>query len=123
MKAYSKHWSLVAISLALLAPSLRAEFLYVVNAPDLPNSGNSISAYRIAENGALTSVTGSPFPAGSYPISVAVDSVAGFVYVANALDNNVSAYRIRENGALTVAGSPFPAGGEPDSVAFSPGKR
>jgi hypothetical protein len=49
-----------------------------------------------------------PFPAGASPISVAVDLLGRFVYVAN---NNVSAYRIGENGAFTaIPGSPFPAG-------------
>jgi hypothetical protein len=49
MKACFKLWSVVAVGLALLAPSLRAEFVYVANAND-----NNVSAYRI----------GDPFPGG-----------------------------------------------------------
>jgi len=46
---------------------LRAEFVYVANAGD-----NTVSAYSIGANGALTPVPGSPFAAGIEPISVAV---------------------------------------------------
>jgi 6-phosphogluconolactonase len=67
MRARIKLWSALAIGFALLAGSLRAEFVYVANF-----FSNNISAYRIGENGALTAVAGSPFPAGSRPISVAV---------------------------------------------------
>ena len=106
MRACFKLWSVVAVGLAVLSASLRAEFVYVANA-----GSNNVSAYRIAESGALTPVAGSPFPAGSDPRSLAVDLFGLFVYVANAASNNVSAYSIGPNGALTpVAGSPFPAG-------------
>ena len=66
MKACFKLWSVVAVGLALLPASLRAEFVYVANF-----LSNNVSAYRIGENGALTPVAGSPFPAGNEPISVA----------------------------------------------------
>ena len=113
MRACFKLWSVVAVGLAFLPASLRAEFVYVANA-----GSNNVSAYRIAENGALTPVAGSPFPAGSDPRSLAVDLFGLFVYVANAASNNVSAYSIGPNGALTpVAGSPFPAGSDPRSLA------
>src|SRR5260221_11595895 len=60
----------VLVGFALLAGSLRAEFVYVANAD------GSISAYRIGEEGTLTPVAGSPFPAGrSFPASVTADFV------------------------------------------------
>jgi 6-phosphogluconolactonase len=91
-------------------------FLYVAN-----YASANVSAFRVGENGALKPVPGSPFAAGSNPISVAVALSGRFAYVANDLSNNVSAYRIGENGVLTpVPGSPFPAGFEPDSVAVAP---
>ena len=89
MRACFKLWSVVAVGLAFLSASLRAEFVYVANA-----GSNNVSAYRIAENGALTPVAGSPFPAGSDPRCLAVDLFGLFVYVANAASNNVSAYSI-----------------------------
>ena len=69
-------------------------------------------------NGALTPVPGSPFAAGSGPVSVAVDPTGKFAYVANVDGSNVSAYSIGANGALTpVPGSPFAARVNPISVA------
>ena len=92
------------------------KFAYVANA-----NSNNVSAYSIGANGALTPVPGSPFAAGTCPISVAVDPTGKFAYVANADTNNVSAYSIGANGALTpVPGSPFAAGSFPSSVAVDP---
>ena len=67
MRACFKLWSVVAVGLAFLSASLRAEFVYVANA-----GSSTVSAYRIdPTSGALTSVPGSPFPAGTGPNSVA----------------------------------------------------
>jgi 6-phosphogluconolactonase len=121
LKSYTRRFiAIVGISFGLLGGSLRAEFLHVASSPEI-NSGNTVSAYRIGENGVLTAVAGSPFPASNAPDSAAVDLLGRFVYVANG-DGTVSAYRIGENGALKpVAGSPFLAGAintcNPDSVA------
>jgi 6-phosphogluconolactonase len=49
-----------------VAVDLLGRFAYV------PNSfNNNVSAYRIGDNGALTPVAGSPFAAGTFPVSVA----------------------------------------------------
>jgi hypothetical protein len=63
MKACFKHWWMVAIGLALLPASLRAEFVYVVDF-----HFNDISAYRIAANGALTFV--GDFPTGGVALPI-----------------------------------------------------
>lgn len=97
------------------------KFAYIAN-----SSANSISAYAInAATGALTPVTGSPFAAGTLPISVATDPLGRFVYVANQSSGNISAYTINtRTGALTaVAGSPFLTGMTPRSVAVDPSGR
>src|SRR5260370_4074690 len=94
------------------------KFAYVAN----ENSSN-VSAYAIDRTtGALTSVPGSPFAAGSLPFSVAVDPSGNFAYVANFASNNVSAYTIdRTTGALSpVPGSPFAATTNPFSVSADP---
>jgi 6-phosphogluconolactonase len=110
-------FSMLAIGLVCLAAPLRAQFAYVVN----ESSPGSVSAYRIGTNGALTPVAGSPFAAGNFPVTVAVDPAGKFAYVTNGGDNNVSAYRIGANGALTpVAGSPFATGNFPVTVAVDP---
>ena len=82
-------FSMLAIGFVWLAPPLRAQFAYVANSGD-----NTVSAYSIGANGALTPVPGSPFAAGSEPVSVAVDPTGKFAYVANPSGNNVSAYSI-----------------------------
>jgi 6-phosphogluconolactonase (cycloisomerase 2 family) len=117
LKSYTRQFvAIVGISFALMAGSLQAEFAYVAN-----DGSNNISAYHIAENGALTPVAGSPFIAGSAPRSVAVDLLGRFVYVANFSSSDISAYRIAPNGALTaVSGSPFTGVGYPASVAVRP---
>src|SRR5260221_1769752 len=109
-------FSTLAMGFVWLAAPLRAQFAYVAT-----SESNNVSAYSIGANGALTPVPGSPFAAGNFPASVAVDPTAKFAYVTNASSNNVSAYSIGANGALTpVPGSPFAAGIDPDSVAVDP---
>jgi DNA-binding beta-propeller fold protein YncE len=109
-------FSTLAIGCVWLAAPLRAQFAYVAN-----DDSNNASAYSIGANGALVPVPGSPFKAGSFPISVAVDPTGKFAYVANYDNNTVSAYSIAANGALTpVPGSPFTAGPHPVSVAITP---
>jgi 6-phosphogluconolactonase len=71
-------------------------------------------AYNSA-SGKLTSVPGSPFPAGSTPAQTVQAGLQGqFLYVSNNNDSagGISAYTIDFNtGALTpIAGSPFPTG-------------
>jgi 6-phosphogluconolactonase len=102
------------------------KFAYVVNF--LGGSGR-VSGYTInPSTGALTAITGAPFPAaGDVSNSVAVDPSGKFAYVVNASDtqasfNNVSGYTMNpSSGALTaIAGSPFAAGTIPHSVAVDP---
>jgi len=84
---------------------------------------NNISAFTINENGttltgALAAMSGSPFPAGSSPVSMVVDPVGKFIYVASQGDGTVSAYAgDPAKGSLTpIAGSPFAAGRGPSAV-------
>jgi 6-phosphogluconolactonase (cycloisomerase 2 family) len=97
------------------------KFAYVANTDNV-NPSSGVSAYTIdPTTGALTAISGSPFPAALDPISVAVDPTAKFAYVANFVSFNVSAYTIDPNtGALTaISGSPFAAGSYPHSVAVA----
>lgn len=93
------------------------KFAYIANA-----ASNSISAYSINGNtGALTAVSGSPFPAGNTPYSAAVDPSAKFLFVANHVSNNISAYTITMSGALSALnGAPLAAGSAPSSVILDP---
>ena len=105
----------------------KGKFVYVTNAGCYSYKG-CVSTYVInASSGALTQVKGSPFPAGHFPYSVAIDPTGKFAYVANHGSmsygpGNVSAYAINaRTGALTqVHGSPFKAGDYPQDVAIDP---
>jgi len=84
---------------------------------------SNVQAFTINENGttltgALTVMSGSPFPGGSSPVSMAVDPVGNFIHVANQGDGTVSAYSgDPARGSLTpIAGSPFAAGRGPSAV-------
>ncbi len=120
-KAFSAGGLVVLLVLAFAGQAFgqkKPKFAYVAN--DV--SGN-VSAYTInSSTGALSPVLGSPFGAGTGPVSVAVDPSGKFAYVANESSANVSAYTINSTtGALSpVTGSPFAAGSFPFSVAVDP---
>lgn len=87
--------------------------LYVVNDTS-PN--NSITAYDVAANGALSELAGSPFATGGdsnfnhHPDAIA--SCGDFIYAANNQSGNIAGFSVDGAGALTaVAGSPFAFGG------------
>ena len=70
-----------------------------------------VSAFKISA-GALTKVTGSPFPvviSGSpQPSFVAVDTSNTFLYVANSGTRDITGFTIKPDGTLTpLAASPF----------------
>jgi len=92
-------------------------FVYVAN-----SGSNTVSAY-VADSlrGSMTAVTGSPFPTGRGPASVAIDGYSHFVYLANQADGTISAFSIDRTsaapGALSaVPGSPFAAGHSPTAI-------
>jgi len=63
----------------------------------------SVSAYAIDKTitfGALNTITGSPFTAGTYPNTVTIDSTGAFAYVSNVMSGTVSVYTIGSGGAL-----------------------
>jgi 6-phosphogluconolactonase len=81
----------------------KGNFLYIANF-----GSNNIAAFTIcdinclAADGSLTPVTGSPFPAGLGPVSLAADPAGKFLYVVDEGANQVSEYRVSTaTGALT----------------------
>jgi 6-phosphogluconolactonase len=105
---------ITAVAAVSLAALQAAEFVYVAN-----NVSNDVSGFSVGATGALVPI--GTVPAGSGPISVAVDPGGKFVYVANQNSNTISAYIIGATGVLTpVSGSPFAAGASPDSLAVDP---
>lgn len=94
------------------------------------NTGtNNLSVFSLdSTTGALTAVSGSPFPGGSQPGPVAIDPSPGafpaapakFVFVADSGDNTLSTYTIDSAGSLTHVGTPIPLGGSPQHIAVDP---
>jgi len=77
-----------------------------------------LAVYRIASNGTLTPVSGSPFSTGgSFPWGVSLDAQGQFIYVTNFASDTLAGFRINRNGTLThTPGSPYPTGGSPIDV-------
>jgi 6-phosphogluconolactonase len=69
-----------------------------------------LAEYTIGTNGALTSVTGSPFAAGAQPLSVALDPSNTYAYVANGTDATISGYTVGNGIGVPLAGSPYASG-------------
>jgi 6-phosphogluconolactonase (cycloisomerase 2 family) len=91
-----------------------ASFAFVANT----GSGN-VSALAVSTTGGLSSVPGSPFPAGAGAEFMALDSMHKFLYVSNQNSSTLSAFSINTStGVLTaVPGSPFATGSAPHGVA------
>ena len=91
------------------------KFVYAVDV-----NNDEITALSLdASTGALTPISGSPFPTNSQnPNAAAIDPAGHYLFVTNGNGASVSVFAIDSNtGALTqVAGSPFPAGNIPESV-------
>jgi uncharacterized repeat protein (TIGR01451 family) len=106
----------------------QGQFVYVNNNDVGPNT---VSAFSVGANFALTPVAGSPFLTGGIGGSgglfaaqrAEVCAMGDFLYVTNQASSNISVLAINPaTGALTpVAGSPFPVPGSGDiSVACTP---
>jgi 6-phosphogluconolactonase (cycloisomerase 2 family) len=107
-------------------------FLYVANAGA---DSNNISAYAICDSvvnscanpsspdGTLTPVTGSPFPAGLGPVSIAFDPGFNFAYVVDKGSNTISQYSYGPGDGVLTPLSPgtISTGVTPTSIAILPG--
>lgn len=83
-----------------------ARYAYVAN-----GGSNEISGYAINnQTGVLSSISGSPFPAGADPEALTIHPSGKFAYASNAGDDTISEYTIdSRTGALAaISGSPLP---------------
>jgi 6-phosphogluconolactonase len=111
---------LILVGASFVTVDPRGRFAYVALLPGIA-PGGTIWGYTIDRiTGALTPISGSPFPGepGGAPAAIAVDPSGRFAYAANDT-GSVSGYAINsDTGALTaVPGSPFPAGLLPSCIA------
>jgi 6-phosphogluconolactonase len=106
-----------------VAVDASGNYVYVPNTADV-----TISAFKFdAAGGALSGVTGSPFPSGGNgningPLGITTSSTGSFVYLCNA-SNDISVFSINSaSGALSaISGSPLPDGGNgPSAIVFVP---
>ena len=98
------------------------KFLYVAMVGTV-NANNVVSAFSIdPTTGVLTSVAGSPFPAGQGPLRVSSDPAGKLLFTANLHDDTITAFTINaSSGALTqVAGSPLPTHSAPFDIVVDP---
>jgi len=96
----------------LLAQSSSQQYVYA-NVPGTPPVTSSIPAFaKSGQTGALSSVTGSPFPDRLEGGRMAVDALGRFLFVLNPTTDGISMFQINSStGALTeVPTSPFAAG-------------
>ncbi len=91
-----------------------AAFLYIARS----GTGGGLAVYSIGSAGILTLVKGSPFAAGSQPLSVALNSTGKFAYVANGTDATISAYSLASGVATPLTGSPYASGATVSSLAL-----
>src|SRR4051812_12579219 len=114
-RTYIKGLLLSPLFIALFTISIYAQgnFVYVNNGA----SHNSVSAFSVAANGALTQIPGSPFATGGNAAGfgffasnrITATIVRNFLFVANDASSNVTVFSINTTtGTLTtVPGSPF----------------
>lgn len=102
---------------ASFAVEPRGKFVYLAE-----GIANSVSAYGLGRNGALTPLGPNYFFfTGDYASAVTVGPTSEFVYVTNAGTDNLSVFRIDSNGDLTPGpGSPFQTEGNARGVAVDP---
>jgi 6-phosphogluconolactonase len=107
-----------------IAGDSTGSYLYVTDVAGADVLGYSIASSSAANPGALTTLSGSPFPAGNQPSAIVVDPAYPYAYVVNAEDATIQAYSIA-NGELTnLGGSSTPVsygtGSQPVAVGIDP---
>jgi 6-phosphogluconolactonase len=99
--------------------------LFVSNAHDGPGNG-TVSAFKVASNGALTSIGASPFAdLQTAPCWVEISHDGRYLFTVNTASNSISRYAITPGGSLTLLGSTpidVPAAGAEDARLGPDGK-
>ncbi len=103
-----------------IAISPDGQHLYVAT-----RATNTVNAYDIGANGALSEISGSPFATdGTNGKAIAITPDGQHLYVANNVTNTVSGFNVAADGSLTlIPSSPYPTGGveaDLESIAITP---
>ena len=95
-------------------------YLYIARS----GTNGGVAVYSIGSGGSLTSVTGSPFAAGSGTFSVVLDSTGTYAYATNRTDGTISGYTIVPSTTLLglsltqLSGSPYTSGAGVQSIGI-----
>jgi 6-phosphogluconolactonase (cycloisomerase 2 family) len=84
----------------------------------------NVRAYSVdPDSGALTTISGSPFPSPASPVSLDVDSTGKYLYVANAQSNQLTTYLIDhgDSSLSQLPASPSNVGANPTLVTTDEG--
>ena len=85
--------------------------LYVSNAHGGAGNG-SVSAFNVAHNGVLTSISDSPYPDGrTAPCWVEISHDGKYLFTVNTGSTDISSYKIQKDGSLSLlSDTPFTSG-------------
>ena len=84
---------------------------------------SNLNVAGIATTGTLTTITGSPYLAGSQPVAMTTTPDGKFIYVVNSNSVNVSQFAIAADGTLTQPAPPVATGSLPTAIAIDPSER
>jgi 6-phosphogluconolactonase (cycloisomerase 2 family) len=101
-----------------IASDAKSAFVYVTDSVRGNVLGYSVSA-TTGTAGALTALSGSPYPAGNDPTGVVVDPSYAYAYVSNSTDATVTAYSMSSTGVLTRINS-YATGLQPVAIGIDP---
>ena len=85
----------------------------------LPTVGY-IFGFAVGSGGALTPLSGSPYPAGAQPSAIASDPTSTYVYVTDLPSANILGYNAAAGSLTPLSGSPFPTGAQPAGIVVDP---
>jgi DNA-binding beta-propeller fold protein YncE len=87
--------------------------------PSCPNQG-TISGFSVSSSGALTTIAGSPFAAGTTPTGIAVDQTSRFLYTTDSVQNQLIVYTINAGALVPNVNGPFSTGIFPVNLVVDP---
>lgn len=96
-------------------PTPDGRFVYISN-----ELSHSVSGYRVAEDGSLGELPGSPFPSGRLPHVIAITPDSRHVYVPNLGSTFVSCYEIEAEGRLRELAPAHFGDAKPEAAVSSP---
>jgi 6-phosphogluconolactonase (cycloisomerase 2 family) len=92
------------------------DYLYV------ENGDNTLSAFAVAKNGALSPVTGSPFDSNTNSpgaFAIAIDPKGPYLYTTGSVSNNIAQFSIGAGGVLSLVSSSTNGEGSPGFTTLS----